>query len=165
MSETFMGYMLTLVQLAALSRTCKRIHGEVGERLYRYRKFYVDIVGSDSMMALWRRNFDKDLQFLNRIQKVHLAITINTGTTKLQPVLEMMGKVLALFTKSTELLEFTFEVREMYHWVTRHNYVHFKLECLRIAAASEALEAGKSEKEKELDVAWAVFEFFKNEFR
>lgn len=147
--------------LAALSRTCKQVHGEVAGLLYRHRKFNVDILGSDSLMALWRRNFDKDLCFLNRMQKVHLALSINTATTKLRWIFAMMEKVLYLFTGSSDLKEFTVEIREIYHFIERRRYVNLRLESLRREITREASEAGTHEKDIELDIAWDSLAFLR----
>lgn len=151
--------------LAALSRTCKTIHREVDDRLYRYRSFNVDILGSNSLMALWRRNFDKRLLFLTRMRKIHLGISINTGSSKFHPVFEMMEQTLALLQNSTELETLTVEIRQIYHLTVRHNYVNSRIHALREEVTCKALQSGKTAIEKELEIGWATLEFFKNGFR
>lgn len=151
--------------LAALSLTCRQTHNEIHDRLYRYRKFSLDILGSDSTWKLWRRNLDDRLHFLTQMQDVHLGITLNTGTSNLPLVLNNLERTLRLLTESTELKNFTIEVRSVYRYEIPHSPVHIRLRLLRLDVGIAVWPETRSRIKIELDTAWAILDFFRTGLR
>lgn len=145
--------------LAALSLTSRTIHFEVEDQLYAHRTFEIEVVSSESILKLWRKNFAADMRFVQRMRRVRLGLTINTGSAKLARTVEGLAEVVGVLAGSEALVEFAVHVREVMHFAEPTKYVNEQIDGLKGEAVREGRKVGRSGKEVELDFAWRLVAF------
>lgn len=101
----------TYSDLAALARTCERVHCEVDDVIYREKKF--DILVADFFSKRNLQVQELDLGFLKRMRRVTVNVYCCHGANCIQ-LLQVACKILEALASSSTLETFTFAVNHAY---------------------------------------------------
>ncbi|KAK3704183.1 hypothetical protein LTR37_014023 [Vermiconidia calcicola] len=148
--------------VATLSRTCKQIHSDVTDLLYKDRRFILRFSngtlhgnhGTVSMTPSLAR-----YDFLTRVRHIHIGVSVHDDRRHLGPPIATLERALVRLEQSSELQSVTFHVNSRigsFREPAKQMRVRNMLYAQRRAATREGVKARRNAVERELDYALRV---------